>query len=123
MLIDPAPPKRMRPGVREEFGKDVLHFQRTEILVRNRGDGLTRVVLRIGEDLRDVVDRRNRRLDLLEPLDDFRKVVSSYPAANDRIHRLHMPDTIQVSLETRIIRRSRTAGQVKDAPDDVRRGG
>ena len=41
--------------------QDVLHTQRTQLRVLDRGEGVERAVLRIGEDVGDVVHGERRR--------------------------------------------------------------
>ena len=74
------PPDSAR-GVRQPV-EDVLHPHGPQLGVLDGGDGVERGVLRVDEDVADVVDRRDRGLRLLEGLDDLVLLALGDPRAD-----------------------------------------
>ena len=101
--------------------KDVGHPERSKIIVVHYSDTFARLILRIGEDLLDVVDRRNCRLGLLEGLDHRFQVMAPDPAAHYRVDGVDMFYPVKVGLKARIVCRAGASGQIQDAPHDARR--
>jgi hypothetical protein len=56
-----------------------------------------------------------------ERLQHLDKIVSSDPTADDRVNFLDMPDPVKIGLETRIVSRAGTTGQVEYVSDNARR--
>lgn len=90
MMIDPRSREADAARRARQFRKDVLHLHRAEVVILDGGDGFACDILRIGEDLLDVVDRRDRRLHFLECFDNLLEIVLSDPAADNRIDSIQL---------------------------------
>src|SRR5258707_7443160 len=84
-------------------GKDILHSHWTKLRVLHSGDRVTRLEMRIVENVGDTIDRRTSAFVFIEFLQRcFRRVLAN-PTADNPVYFFDIGDTSAIIFEARII--------------------